>query len=87
MLAAEVGDAAVKIEAALFRAGFDFLLEMLPKMFTIVLVGRVGYGVGDDEMQKLHLDAASLAVMFTNVAAMAPAIGEAIHVSSWCFVR
>mmetsp|Transcript_50063 Transcript_50063/g.106540 ORF Transcript_50063/g.106540 Transcript_50063/m.106540 type:complete len:608 (+) Transcript_50063:129-1952(+) len=74
-----------------------YLLEMLPRMFTIVLVGRVGYddgerggGVDDGDggaeasMQKLHLDAASLAVMFTNVAAMAPAIGLMSAMDTLC---
>ncbi|KAL7524025.1 hypothetical protein ACHAXR_000410, partial [Thalassiosira sp. AJA248-18] len=56
-----------------------YMLEMLPGIVTIILVGRVEYDDDNDEeglttsMQKLHLDAASLAVMFTNVVALSPA--------------
>lgn len=63
-----------------------YLLETLPGIVTIVLVGRVQSFVeelenGDDDgasssMQKLHLDAAALAVMFTNVVALSPAFGK-----------
>jgi hypothetical protein len=64
------------------------VLEMLPSIVTIVLVGRVenedesGH-VGDVDgegittsMQQLHLDAAALAVMLVNVVCFAPANGE-----------
>ncbi len=64
------------------------VLEMLPSIVTIVLVGRVenedlsGH-VGDVDgegittsVQQLHLDAAALAVMLVNVACFAPANGE-----------
>ena len=60
-----------------------YLLETLPGIVTIVLVGRVqsfGEELDDDgassSMQKLHLDAAALAVMFTNVVALSPAFGK-----------
>ena len=55
-----------------------YILEALPRVVTIILVGRVQYH--DDEvslsMQKLHLDAAALAIMFSNVVVLAPAIGK-----------
>jgi hypothetical protein len=63
------------------------VLEMLPSIVTIVLVGRVeddhGGPVGDvggegttTSMQQLHLDAAALAVMLINVVCFAPVAGE-----------
>jgi Na+-driven multidrug efflux pump len=63
------------------------VLEMLPSIVTIVLVGRVedGHGgpVGElggegttTSMQQLHLDAAALAVMLINVVCFAPVAGE-----------
>ena len=69
-----------------------YLLETLPGLVTIILVGRVEYNEDNDinniindqedgvgqimSMQKLHLDAASLAVMFVNVVALSPAYGK-----------
>ncbi|KAL7551703.1 hypothetical protein ACHAWF_014892 [Thalassiosira exigua] len=63
-----------------------YCLEMLPGILTIILVGRVRYDaalVEDQEkngtygsMQKLWLDAASMAIMVTNVVAMYPTIGK-----------
>ncbi|KAL7535978.1 hypothetical protein ACHAXR_007509 [Thalassiosira sp. AJA248-18] len=60
-----------------------YILEMLPGVVTIILVGRaVEYDDDNDDeglttsMQKLHLDAAALAVMFTNVVALSPAFGK-----------
>ncbi len=60
---------------------FAYLLDMIPDIFTIIIVGRVVY---DDEveggetsnLQKLHLDAAALAVMFINVVALSPGLGK-----------
>ena len=60
---------------------FTYLLDMTPDIFTIILVGRVAY---DDEveggetsnLQKLHLDAAALAIMFINVVALSPGLGK-----------
>ena len=63
------------------------VLEMLPSIVTIVLVGRVeddhGGPVGElggegttTSMQQLHLDAAALAVMLINVVCFAPVAGE-----------
>jgi hypothetical protein len=64
------------------------VLEMLPSIVTIILVGRVeddrGTGlVGEvgaegmtTSMQQLHLDAAALAVMLINVVCFAPVAGE-----------
>lgn len=68
-----------------------YFLEMLPGIVTLILVGRTtemahydNDGIGtttnstedDDNARKLRLDAASLAVMFTNVVALSPAYGE-----------
>jgi hypothetical protein len=66
-----------------------YFLEMLPGIVTLILVGRTEmahYNDGndadndnsedDDNERKLRLDAASLAVMFTNVVALSPAYGE-----------
>ena len=66
------------------------LLGMLPGIVTIILVGRIDYGdayigefidndsVGEGVVseQKLHMDAAALAVMFFNVVALSPGFGE-----------
>ena len=45
-----------------------YLLEMFPGLITIILVGRVQYnneeGEETNDLSKMHLDAASLAVMF-----------------------
>ncbi len=64
-----------------------YLLDMIPDIFTIILVGRVAY---DDEvdgevtsnLQKLHMDGAALAVMFVNVVAFSPGFGK-FDVLSW----
>lgn len=70
-----------------------YFLEMLPGIVTLILVGRtteMAYndndGIGstnstedDDNTRKLRLDAASLAVMFTNVVALSPAYGECLR--------
>ena len=60
-----------------------YLLEQLPSLITIILVGRVeciheGVASMSSSLQKLHLDAAALAVMFTNVTALSPAFGKSI---------
>jgi len=71
---------------------------MLPGIVTIILVGRVeedyygesegSGGVGDDDMemsmQKLHLDAAALAVMYVSVVALSPAIGILTALDTLC---
>ena len=45
-----------------------------------MLVGRMDYDNDGDQdalsLQKLHMDAAALAVMFVNVVALAPGFGE-----------
>jgi len=63
-------------------------LEMLPGIITLILVGHTkvayynddgnGTSEDDDNARKLRLDAASLAVMFTNIVALSPAYGECI---------
>jgi hypothetical protein len=72
-----------------------YLLEMLPGLITIILVGRVEY---DDEneqqhnsnheeaisMQKLHIDAAALGVMFLNVVALSPGFGLLTAMDTLC---
>ncbi|KAL9185009.1 hypothetical protein ACHAXT_002786 [Thalassiosira profunda] len=65
-----------------------YLLEMLPGLVTIILVGRVEYADEEKEegakMQKLHLDATSFAVMFSNIVAMAPADGILTAMDTLC---
>lgn len=58
-----------------------YFLEMLPGIVTLIQVGRemandTNDSGDDDDERKLRLDAASLAVMFTNVVALSPAYGE-----------
>jgi hypothetical protein len=63
-------------------------LEMLPGIITLILVGHTkvayynddgnGTSEDDDNARKLRVDAASLAVMFTNIVALSPAYGECI---------
>lgn len=57
-----------------------YFLETLPGLITIILAGRAEYADEPEEagarLQKLHLDAASFAVMFSNIVAMAPSEGE-----------
>lgn len=67
-----------------------YFLEMLPSIITIILVGREydggeeGASGGELSMQKLHLDAASLAVMFCNIVAMSPAFGILTAMDTLC---
>ena len=71
----------LKLITGIFLIIFTYLLDMTPDIFTIILVGRVAY---DDEveggetsnLQKLHLDAAALAIMFINVVALSPGLGK-----------
>lgn len=58
-----------------------YILEMLPGIITIVLVGRAGLdsiNATEEEtsLQKLQIDAAALAVMFMNVVALSPGFGR-----------
>ena len=55
-----------------------YILEMMPGIITIVLVGRVKENESEEEvsLQKLHIDAAALAVMFMNVVALSPGFGK-----------
>lgn len=58
-----------------------YILEMLPGIITIILVGRAGFdseneSEDEESLQKLHIDAAALAVMFMNVVALSPGFGE-----------
>ena len=68
-----------------------YFLEMLPGIVTLILVGHTEMAhdndgnnadndnsEDDDNERKLRLDAASLAVMFTNVVALSPAYGESV---------
>ena len=56
-----------------------YILEMLPGIITIILVGRVEVSGSESEeaisSQKLQIDAAALAVMFMNVVALSPGFG------------
>lgn len=63
-----------------------YILEALPRVVTIILVGRVQCHDDEDSlsMQKLHLDAAALAIMFSNVVALAPAIGLLSAMDTLC---
>jgi len=51
-----------------------YLLEMLPGVATVVLVGRVE-NIHEPGDQKVQLDAAALATMMMNVVAMSPCFG------------
>ena len=61
-----------------------YLLQMLPGVITMILVGRVNYYVVDDNRmevsssnnRKIFMDAAALATMFVNFVAMYTGIGE-----------
>ena len=70
-----------------------YLLEMFPGIVTIILVGRVeykneiAYDMSDNNgalQKKLHLDAASLSVMFINVVALSPAFGLLTAMDTLC---
>eukprot|EP00579_Thalassiosira_antarctica_P018695 CAMPEP_0201949718 /NCGR_PEP_ID=MMETSP0903-20130614/56114_1 /ASSEMBLY_ACC=CAM_ASM_000552 /TAXON_ID=420261 /ORGANISM="Thalassiosira antarctica, Strain CCMP982" /LENGTH=543 /DNA_ID=CAMNT_0048492927 /DNA_START=95 /DNA_END=1723 /DNA_ORIENTATION=+ len=66
-----------------------YLLEMLPGVVTVMLVGRLKSSDDDSSpdaisKQQLHLDAAALAVMFTNVIALAPALGLLTALDTLC---
>ena len=75
-----------------------YLLEMFPGIVTIILVGRVQYDNDIDTdiishghiseygalQKKLHLDAASLSVMFINVVALSPAFGLLTAMDTLC---
>ncbi|KAL9185030.1 hypothetical protein ACHAXT_002807 [Thalassiosira profunda] len=69
---------------------FTYLLEMFPRIVTIILVGRIESleeRAGDDHslsLQKLHLDAASLAIMFGNVVSLSPAFGLLTALDTLC---
>lgn len=56
-----------------------YIFEMLPGIITIILVGRAQVDTKSEEdvsLQKLHIDAAALAVMLMNVVALSPGFGE-----------
>ena len=58
-----------------------YIFEMLPGIVTIVLVGRAQVDTRSEDdisLQKLHIDAAALAVMLMNVVALSPGFGEII---------
>ncbi len=64
-----------------------YFLDMIPDIFTIILVGRVALddvvdGEVTSNLQQLHMDGASLAVMFVNVVAFSPGFGKC-DVLSW----
>jgi hypothetical protein len=65
-----------------------YILEMLPGIVTIILVGRAGLGsdVSPDEQisSKLYIDAAALAVMFMNVVALSPGFGLLTAIDTLC---
>jgi len=65
-----------------------YLLEMFPGLITIILVGRVQYnneeGEETNDLSKMHLDAASFAVMFMNVTALSPAFGILTAMDTLC---
>ena len=55
-----------------------YLLETLPGITTIILVGRM------NESSKLHIDATALAIMFLNIAGMSPGIGLLTAMDTLC---
>lgn len=65
-----------------------YILEMLPGIVTIILVGRaeLGSDIGLEEQvaSKLHIDAAALAVMFMNVVALSPGFGMLTAMDTLC---
>ena len=63
-----------------------YILEMMPGIITIVLVGRVKENESEEEvsLQKLHIDAAALAVMFMNVVALSPGFGILTAMDTLC---
>ena len=67
-----------------------YLLEVIPSIITIVLVGRMTTNNGsttddeDDANSKLHLDAAALAVMYFNIVGMATGLGLLTALDTLC---
>jgi len=55
-----------------------YVLEMLPGITTIILVGRMS------ESNKVHLDGAALAVMFLNITAMSTGLGLLTAMDTLC---
>jgi MATE family multidrug resistance protein len=64
-----------------------YLLEVIPSIITIVLVGRMKNGSDEDAIDdnyKLHLDAAALAVMYFNIVGMATGLGLLTALDTLC---
>ena len=63
-----------------------YLLETVPGIVTIVLVGRMTNENENDEVDdsKLHLDAAALAVMYYNIVGMATGLGLLTALDTLC---
>ncbi|EJK56395.1 hypothetical protein THAOC_23721, partial [Thalassiosira oceanica] len=60
-----------------------YLFQMMPSVITIILVGRVE-NVAEEYTTKLHLDAASLSVLFVNLVFLAPAFGLLTALDTLC---
>jgi MATE family multidrug resistance protein len=70
-----------------------YLLEVVPGIITIVLVGRMAENENntnhddeddDDDQSKLHLDAAALAVMYYNIVGMSTGLGLLTALDTLC---
>jgi MATE family multidrug resistance protein len=57
-----------------------YLLEMLPGITTIILVGRMK----EEDGNKLHIDATALAVMFVNITGMSTGLGLLTAMDTLC---
>ena len=55
-----------------------YVLEMLPGITTIILVGRM------NDSNKIHMDATALAVMLVNITGMSPGIGLLTAMDTLC---
>jgi len=76
-------DEAEKMTLLAIPVTFTYLLEMLPGVACVVLVGRVE-NIHEPGNQKVQLDAAALATMMMNVVALSPCFGLLTAMDTLC---